>query len=134
MIRNNNRELSLDVREIWNCEQHVVRALVMQALTVTGDGFIHAFIDTILDHPSEYPTKESIEDVLRNGVPKDALLAINDTFEELRERVNIYMKEMRFTPRVREIHYNTNGSYHDIVVDTIVEDPTLPIAPPPGAV
>lgn len=130
MIRNSNRELTMDVREIWNCEQNVVRALVMQALTVTGDGFL----DMVMDHPSEYPNKESIEAVLQNGITEEALYALNETLEVLREKINIYMKEMRYTPRLREIHYNTDGTYHDIVVDTVVQDPTLPFAQAPTTV
>jgi hypothetical protein len=90
---------------------HAIDVLVREILSNMAE----ASIDMICDMPSEYPTKQSIEDCLQ-GVADMGTDFINDAIEELREKLLKRLQEVQVKPVVKAIHFNEKG-YSDIEVD-----------------
>lgn len=75
-----------------------------------------ASIDMICDGgPSEYPTKQNIEDCLQ-GLPEMGIDFVRDAIRELEEKLIARLQTMQVKPKVKEIHFDDKG-YSDIVVD-----------------
>jgi hypothetical protein len=71
-----------------------------------------ADIDMLMDCPADYPTKESMERVFQ-GLHDQARDLIEDTFDELRERVLAELTA-NYTARITALHYNPHGEVRDI--------------------
>lgn len=72
-----------------------------------------ADVDMLLDCPNEYPTKADMERVFQ-GLHEQAADFINDTFDDLKERILKELAQARYTARVKALHYDQQGVVEDI--------------------
>lgn len=72
-----------------------------------------ADVDMLLDCPNEYPTKADMERVFQ-GLHEQAADFINDTFDDLKERVLAELAKTRYTARIKALHYDQQGAVEDI--------------------
>ena len=90
-------------------QEQAVRALAQACMVSLAE----ADVDMLLDCPNEYPTKADMERVF-TGLHDQAADFINDTFEDLKERILAELAKARYTARVKALHYNDEGAVDDI--------------------
>jgi hypothetical protein len=91
-----------------------------QAIEVLANEIVssmaEASIDMILDGgPSEYPSKQSIENCLM-GLPDMGIDFVRDAIRELEEKLIARLQTMQVKPTVKAIHFDDTG-YSDVEVD-----------------
>ena len=97
-------------------QEQAVRALAQAAMVSLAEGDV----DMILDCSPEYPTKADMERVL-TGLHDQAADFINDTFDDLKERILAELARTRYTARVKAIRYDDEGAVDDIDVQLTFE-------------
>ncbi len=90
-------------------QDQAVRALAQACMISLAE----ADVDMLLDCPQEYPTKADMERVF-TGLHDQAADFINDTFDDLKERVLAELAKTRYTARIKALHYDQQGAVEDI--------------------
>ncbi len=90
-------------------QDQAIKALAQAAMISLAE----ADIDMLLDCPNEYPTKADMERVFQ-GLHEQATDFINDTFEDLKERLLAELAQKRYTARIKALHYDERGAVDDI--------------------
>ncbi len=90
-------------------QDQAIKALAQAAMISLAE----ADVEMLLDCPDEYPTKADMERVFQ-GLHEQATDFINDTFEDLKERILKELAEKRYTARVKALHYDEKGVVEDI--------------------
>jgi uncharacterized membrane protein len=76
--------------------------------------------DMVLDMSHEYRTKDEVEAVF-NNLNEIALDALADHIDDLRASLEKFLREVKFTARVRRMEYEADGSLSDVLVELEVK-------------
>jgi hypothetical protein len=90
-------------------QDQAVKALAQACMISLAE----ADVDMLLDCPNEYPTKADMERVFQ-GLHEQAADFINDTFDDLKERILKELAQARYTARIKALHYDQQGVVEDI--------------------
>ena len=108
---------ALRAEEVLYPGEKTVKALARAVIA----SMLEASIDMICDAgEEEYPTRKTIEDCL-SGTPDMGVDFINDTFDELKQRVIKELLNSNVKAQVLSIRFDEHGHYDDVEVKVDVE-------------
>jgi hypothetical protein len=99
----------VEATKVIYAHSETIKALAQAAMISLAE----ADIDMLLDCPGEYPTKADMERVFQ-GLHEQATDFVNDTFDDLKERILAELSQKRYTARIKALHYDTEGQVEDI--------------------
>ncbi len=76
--------------------------------------------DMICDMPEEYETKDEVERAFQ-ALNEVALDMLEDHIADLRLSLEKFLREVKFTAKVRRLDYDKEGKLSDVTVDINVE-------------
>ncbi len=99
----------VNATNVLYAQDQAVKALAQACMVSLAE----ADVDMLLDCPNEYPTKADMERVFQ-GLHEQAADFINDTFDDLKDRILKELAQARYTARVKALHYGEQGQVEDI--------------------
>lgn len=113
---NINVNKTLDAEQVLYSNPIAVRQL---AVTIMAN-MAESNIDMVCDEQDSYPTKEDIE-VVFSGLHEQSQDFVNDAIDELKAALMQYLRNVKYTTKVRQLTYDTDGRLGNIGLDLTVE-------------
>ena len=115
MINFPNSEL-VETNAVLYSQPEAIRKLATMMLANMAE----SNTDMVCDMPEEYETKAEVELAFQN-LNEQALDMLDDVISELREKLEMFLRESKVSARVRRLDYDAEGKLSDITVDLSVE-------------
>ena len=108
---------TVNTNDVLYSRNDAIRALAVMMMVNAAE----SNTDMICDMPEEYVNKDDVE-VVFSSLNEQALDMFDDHFEDLRNRVERFLRNAKVTARVRRLDYNVEGRLWDITVDLDVSE------------
>ena len=103
---------TVSTNDVLYSHPNAVRALAIMMMVNAAE----SNTDMICDMPEEYKNKDDVE-VVFSSLNEQALDMFDEHFEDLRNRVERFLRSAKVVARVRRLDYNPEGLLSDIAID-----------------